>query len=34
LVTDYLAPIGGIETHVATIASILREAGHEVETFG
>jgi len=33
LVTDYIAPIGGIETHVMTIAQLLRDAGCSVEMF-
>lgn len=34
LATDYVAAIGGIETHVMTIAQLLRDAGCSVEIFG
>ncbi len=34
LVSDYLAPIGGIETHLVTITSLLEKRGYEVYVFG
>ena len=34
LATDYTTILGGIETHVQTIARVLRAHGYEVEIFG
>ena len=34
LVTDYLAPIGGAETHVHMAAKLLKQNGYAVEIFG
>lgn len=34
LVSDYTTLLGGIETHVQTIAKVLRRHGYEVEIFG
>lgn len=34
LVSDYVTLLGGIETHMQTIAKALRRAGYEVEIFG
>lgn len=34
LVSDYTTILGGIETHVQTIAKALRQHGYEVEIFG
>lgn len=34
LVSDYVTLLGGIETHVQTIARALRHHGYEVEVFG
>lgn len=34
MVSDYDAPIGGVERHIETISVALRDAGYEVRTFG
>lgn len=34
LASDYTTLLGGIETHVQTIARVLRQHGYEVEIFG
>lgn len=34
LVSDYIAPLGGIETHITDITAALRRHGYEIETFG
>ena len=34
ITTDYITLLGGIETHVQTIAKVLRLQGYEVEIFG
>ena len=34
LITDYLAPVGGTESHVRMIAHALRACGYEVEIYG
>lgn len=34
LASDYVTILGGIETHVQTIARVLRQHGYEVEIFG
>lgn len=34
LASDYTTLLGGIETHVQTIAKVLRQHGYEVEIFG
>ena len=34
LASDYMTLLGGIETHIQTIARALRQCGYEVEIFG
>ncbi len=34
LASDYVTLLGGIETHIQTIARALRQCGYEVEIFG
>lgn len=34
LASDYTTLLGGIETHIQTIARVLRQHGYEVEVFG